>query len=89
VVSREDRHTVPGTLTAPDGFIANVSKGFCGKRALLSLELLEASDIRFWFLQAKPGDFPGRLLMLLTLKLAILIFKEGTALCVICFPFLF
>jgi hypothetical protein len=40
-VAREDRETVPGTLSAPDGGIAERPKGIGWKRSMLSLKLLQ------------------------------------------------
>src|SRR5690348_8209291 len=48
-VSREDRHSVPGTLALPDSTIAEGSKGLRGKCVLLGLEFLETNDIGLGF----------------------------------------
>jgi len=45
--SREDRDAIPGTLTTPDSFVADVSERLGRKVALHALEFLEEDDIRF------------------------------------------
>jgi hypothetical protein len=49
VVSRENGHTVPGTLSLPDRFVPESSKGIHGKGFLLCFELLETHHVRFSF----------------------------------------
>ena len=53
MVSREDRHAVPGTLALPDCTIAKTSKGICRKCPLLGLELLEANNV--WLRFGEPS----------------------------------
>src|SRR5260370_28388894 len=49
VVSRENGHAIPGTLSLPDCFVPESSKGIHGKGSLLRLELLETNHVRLSF----------------------------------------
>src|SRR5580704_17232835 len=46
VVSREDGHSIPGTLPVPDCFIPENSESMNGKGSLLRLEILETHHVR-------------------------------------------
>jgi hypothetical protein len=51
VVSRENRHAIPGTLALPDGAITQGPKRTLWECPLLGFQLLEANDVWLGFAQ--------------------------------------